>query len=206
MDRRALLVAVARSRDVETDFDTELASARSELRRLDEPVPSLVEARRRVAETEADLDVKRESVATLRGRVQETDDGDISAAYRRAIRELSEAETEHAAAREQLRKARREARSARDDRERRLKIQDRIRNLERRRRRELVDGIRPQVDEAVASVPESGTDEFVEAAPVTAALAAVHVGVVEVPVVVACRRFESRGDAETWLGAPVVWL
>lgn len=204
LDRRAVLAAVARSRGLESDVDEELAAARERLASLDESVPSLAEARRRVAETEADLEAERERVAMLRGRSHETDDESVAAAYRAAIAELSEAETEHAAAREALQAARRRARSARDERERRLELQDRVRNLERRAEAELAEAARPAVDEAVPRVPDSTAATFSAAGPITAALAALRAGRPRIPVVLACGRFPNEQQAEAWLRAPVL--
>jgi chromosome segregation ATPase len=204
--RREALVAAARSRDESTGVDAELERARERLASLGEPVPSLSAARRRVADAAADLEAKRERVATLRGRLQETDDETVADAYREAIRELSEAETDRAAAREALANARSRARRARDEREERLRLEDRVGNLERRERRELVEAVRPAVDSAVEDAPGAEASTFEEADAVTAALAVVRVGRVRTPVVLACRRFGSAADAETWLGAPVVRL
>ena len=204
--RREALVAAARSRGEPTSVDAELDRARERLSDLGEPVPSLADLRRRVADAEADLEAKRERVATLRGRLQETDDGAVAAAYREAIRELSEAETERAAAEEALADARERARRARDEREERLRLEDRVANLERRRRRELAASVRPAVDAAVAEAPGSEASSFARAAPVTAALALVRVGRLRTPVVLACRRFDGAADAEAWLGSPVVRL
>lgn len=206
LDRREVLVAVARSQGVTTAVDGELRAARERLDDFGEPVPSLADARRRVAEAEAALDEQRERVATLRGRLQATDDGGVAEEYRAAIRTLSEAETERAAAGEALASARERAREARDEREKRLRLEGRVANLERRARDELVETVRPEVDEAVSAAPGADASNFETADPVTAALASIRVGRVRVPVVLACRRFESAAAAETWLAAPVCRL
>lgn len=206
LDRREALVAAARSRGFATSVDEELRDARERLADLGEPVPSLAAARRRVAEAEADIDETRERVATLRGRLRATDNGEVEEAYRAAVRELTEAETERAAAAEALADARRRAREARDEREERLRLEDRVANLERQAREELIEAVRPAVDEAVGAAPGSGASSYEAAAPVTAALALIRVGRVRTPVVLACRRFESGKDAEAWLSAPVYRL
>lgn len=206
LDRRQLLVAVARSKEVTTTVDDELRTARERLVDPGEPVPSLSDARRRVAEAEAALDAQRERVATLRGRLQATDDGDVAEEYRAAIRALSEAETERAAAGEALANVRGRAREARDEREKRLLLEDQVANLERRARDELVESVRPEVDEAVGEAPGAEAPDFETADPVTAALASIRVGRVQAPVVLACRRFESAAAAETWLATPVCRL
>ena len=206
LQRREALVAAARSRGATASVDGELRAARERLSAVDEPVPSPAKARRRVAEAEADLEAMRERVATLRGRLQETDDGALAERYRDAIRELSEAETERAAAREALADARERAREARDVREERLRLEDRVANLERRAREELVETVRPAVDAAVEAAPGAEASRFAAAAPVTAALALTRVGRVHAPVVLACRRFETAATAEAWLEAPVYRL
>lgn len=201
LDRRHALEAAARSLGTGASVDAELRAARERLSDLQEPVPSIDDQRRRVAETGTELQEERERVATLRGRLQAADaDGDT---YRRAVRELSEAETEHVAAREALEAARGRVRAARDVRDRRLRLEDRIGNLERRAREELASAVRPTVDEAVAAAPGDDATTFGEADPVTAALALVRAGRVHSPVVLACRRFPDVPTAEAWLRAPV---
>lgn len=206
LDRREALVAAARSRGLTASVDDELRAARDRLVDLDEPVPSLADARRRVAEAETDLEARRERVATLRGRLQETDDGALAEEYRAEIRALSEAETERVAAREALADARERAREVRDARDERLRLEDRVANLERRAREELIDAVRPEVDAAVRAAPGAEAAGYDVADPVTGALALIRVGVVHVPVVLACRRFESAAAAEGWLEAPVYRL
>lgn len=206
LDRRAALVAAARSRGLTAGVDAELREARERLTDLGAPVPSLADARRRVAEADSDLEARRERVATLRGRLQESDDGAVAEEYRAAIRSLSEAETERAAAEEALAEARNRAREARDEREERLRLEDRVANLERRARQELADEVRLEVDAAVSAAPGAAASTYGTADSVTAALALVRVGRVRTPVVLACRRFAREVDAEAWLGAPVCRL
>ncbi|CCQ36453.1 uncharacterized protein Nmlp_2283 [Natronomonas moolapensis 8.8.11] len=201
VSRRDALAAVGRSLGIETSVDDELRTLRAELESTPAAVPSRATARRRVAETAAELEAKRERVAALRGRMQ-ADDGDAGTAYRDAIRTLSEAETEYAAAREALDDARERARTALDDRDRRLRLEDRLGNAERTARRELLSAIRPRVDDAVADAPGSEADGVDDADAVSAALALAKVGRIRRPVVLACGRFPSRDAAERWLGTP----
>lgn len=205
-DRRRALVATARSRGETTSVDAELRTLRSRLSTLDVSVPSLADAKRQVASAETDLEEKRERVATLRGRLQETDDETVAAAYRSALRDLAEAETERIAAREALADTRKRARKARDEREMRLRLEDRVANLRREARRELIAAVGPVVDAAVPEVPESEASTYETAGPVTAALALVRVGRFRRPVTLACRRFDSAAGAESWLETPVVRL
>jgi hypothetical protein len=206
LNRRRVLVAAARSRGITTSVDDELDSVRRRLAEVDTSMPSLVDTRRRVAETETDLEEKRERVATLRGRLQAADDESTAAEYRAAVRELSEVETRHLAAREALRNVRKRARGVRDKREQRLRLQDRAENLRREARTELIESVRPAIGKAISSVPGSDAESFGTADPVTAALAAIRVGTVHVPVVLACRRFPDAASAVAWLDAPVCRL
>jgi hypothetical protein len=206
LDRRAALAAAARSLDITTSVDEPICEIEAELRSLSEPVPPRADLRRRVAETAADLEAKRERVATLRGRLRETDDGSVEADYRAAIRALSEAETEHAAAEEALEAARDRARAARDARDRRLRLEDRLENLEREAREELIAAISPAVGAALSRLPNRDPASFDAADPVSAALSLVRVGRIETPITLACRRFSDRDSAERWLEAPVYRL
>lgn len=209
LDRPSALVAAARSRGVSTAVDDELSAARAELDDLDASVPELASARRRVAETEAVVEARRERVAELRGRLRVRREHDLCVtekSYHTAIRELTEAETEHLAARERLVAIRQQARRARDERERRLSLQDRIANLEREARARLRRSVRPAVDDAVRAAPGSDATSFDDADDVTAALGVVRIARTSTPVVLACRRFPNGPTAETWLRAPVCWL
>lgn len=203
LSRRRALAAAARSIGVTTGVDERIRATEAELQTLAEPVPSRADARRRVAETAADLDAERERVATIRGRLQEADDGSLRDDYRSALGALSEAETEHAAATEALESARERARAARDDRDRRLRLQDRLENDRRAARAELVDAVGPAVRLALGALPSRTPASFEAADAVSAALALVRAGRVETPVTLACRRFEGRDAAERWLEAPV---
>jgi len=206
LDRRAALAAAARSRGATASVDAELRAARERLAAVGEPVPSPATPRRRLAEAEAGIERQRERVATLRGRLAEAGDESLETEYRRAVRELSELETERTAAEERLERARERAREARDARERRLRLQDRVDNLERTARAELIEAVRPAADGAAASVPGGTAASFDDAGGVTAALALVRVGVVRAPVVLACRRFADAASAEAWLESPVIRL
>lgn len=205
-DRREALLATARSVDIETSVDSAIESVRAELRSLDASVPSRAAARERVAETESTLQSRRETVATVRGQMQVAAEGEYEAEYRAAIRALSEAETEHTAAKESLADSRERARNARECRDRKLRLEDRLGNLRRTARKELLTAVEPRVDEAISNLPETETMSFAAADPVSAALALVRVGRIECPVVLACRRFPDRDSAERWLRTPVYRL
>lgn len=204
--RREALITAARSLGITTGVETRIEELESELKSLPEPVPSRDELRRRVAETASELEAKREHVATTRGRLEASDDGSVRAEYRAAIRALSEAETEHVAAKEALEAARTRARKARDTRERRLHLEDQLANCRRTERAELRTAVIPKVNTAVSKLPGREYSSFDAADPVSAALALVRVSSVEVPITLACRRFPDRESAERWLQAPVYRL
>ena len=206
LTRRAALVATARSLNASTEVDVAIRELHAQLRSRSEPIPLRVDARRRVAETVTDLEAKRERVATMRGRLQATDDEIAAVAYRDAIRQLSEAETEHTAAVEALTTARQQARAARDIREQRFRIEDRLENLKRRARKELVSAVLPTVNTELSKLPDCTYTSFDEADSVSAALTLVRVGALKIPVTTACRRFSDRQSAEEWLETPVYWI
>lgn len=201
--RREALIAVARSLGLETSVDAAINELRAELESLPEPVPSRADARLRVAETASELESKRERVATLRGRVRETDVEELKYEYRDSIRALSEAETEHIAAQEALKKSRDRARAARDSRDRRLRLEDKLGNVERTARTELVAAVEPAVEKAILEISADEVETVDDATPISTALAIARVGRIETPIVLACRRFPNRDAAERWLGVPV---
>lgn len=221
LDRRAALAAVARSRGLTAPQDDELGAVREELATLETDTTDLAAARRRVAETAGEQERLRERVATLRGRVRARREADLDAEgateqLAAAARELSEVETEQAAAAQALRRARDAARSTYDDRERRLRLQDRRDNLRRAARSYLAEAIRPDVDAALAALPDSGDGPGEAVGPDGAtdlgggadpafAMAAARVAHLDAPVVVAWGPFEPRTAAD-WLQAPVVVL
>lgn len=209
LDRRAAMAATARSRGETTTVDEDLRRVREELCESEPPSPDvdLEAARRRVAETAADIERLREQVATHRGRLQayrEHGDSEGAAAeYREAIRRLSEVETEHAAAVERLEEARKRARRARTERERRLRLSDRLDNLERTAREELIAAVESPIERAVAAAP-GDADGIDEADDVTVALAVARVAPIDVPVVLSCRRFATVDAAGEYLRTPVI--
>lgn len=209
---RTALAAAARSRGGETPHDDELAEVRERLDELTVPdPPDLDGPRERLAGTDDAVDRIRERVAALRGRIQAgreagRDVSDLEAQLAEATRELSERETERAAAKEAVERAERLARESRDARERRRRLEDRRANLERRARAHLVDRIRAEYEAALSAVPggpEAVDDPFAVEGP-TAALAVGRVAAFRAPVVLACDRFETPAAAAEWLDAAVV--
>jgi len=211
---RTALAAAARARGLSTPHDPELRRARERLAELDVDGVDAEQARRAVAATGADTDRLRERMATVRGRFQARRDNDLATEparerLRETARDLSEAETSAAAARQRLDRERRRAREAHDILERRLRLEDEVANLERRARAALVERVRDAYESALLSVPGGpgrppedpfAVEEF------TAALAAARVAAFEAPAVVAGDRFGSARAASRWLGAPVVYL
>lgn len=223
---RTALAVAARSRGWTTPVDDRLEATRDRLAShtaAGDP-PETAEYRRAVTEATGDVDRLRERAAEARGRIQAGADGDRTGAtdddltgetggnggdgpLAEAIRELSEAETVAAAAREQHRRAREAARERRDRLQERLGLADEVANLERAARRHLVERARAPYEGALAAVPGvSDVGDPFAAAPDAMALAIARLGEVAAPVVVATGRFDSAGGAARWLGAPVVRL
>lgn len=173
--RRHAMAAVARSRGHRAPNREQVETLADRLGALDPPAATLTAARERVAEAGAD----------------------VTAA-------LSEAETERAAAEQALERARRRAREARDARERRLELEDRVANERRESRAALADAVRERVDAAVVAVPGTSATRLADADPVTARLALARVARLDAPVVLAARRFLDAAAAVGWLDAPVL--
>ena len=211
---RAALVGAARSRGHESPYDERLTELREKLAECESEHLDSSDQRLAVAQTRAETDALRERVAALRGRLDVRRELDISTEdakerLEEAIRELSEAETERAAAEQALEKTRRRTRRVHDALEERFRLEDEIANLERRARRWLVERVRPAYESALATVP-SGAETLptdpLAVDGVTAGLAVARVATLRAPVVLACDRFGSARAASAWLGAPVILL
>jgi chromosome segregation ATPase len=153
-----------------------------------------------VGDREATL---RERAATLRGELsarRETgaSTDDVAAELASVTGDLAAVETERIAAEQALRRGEAAAREARDARERRLRLEDRLANLRRAARHDLAERVAARVETVAARLP--GPD----GGPATTRLAAVTVGAVEAPVVLAVERFESALAARRALDAEVV--
>ena len=208
---RAAVAAAARSRGARTRHDDDLKAAEAELSDLAAPDVDLEGARERVSETAADVQRLRERVARASGRVgARREDGaaeTAEAALDEATRELAAVETEHHAAREALERARQRARAARDDRERRLELEDRLANLRRDARRALAERWSARFERALAALPFPGDP----AAPTefdgpgwAGACAAARLAAPGAPLVVGDDLFEESTRASAALDAPVV--
>lgn len=155
---RAMLAAAARSRGWTASVASELAQRRRQLSSLDVPDVEVKAARRRVAETGTDIDRLKEEIASLRGELSARCELDaapdrVRERLETATATLAETETTHIAARQELDRARRRGRAARDIRERRLRMEDEIGNLERTARRELARRLYPAVRKRLEGLP-----------------------------------------------------
>jgi hypothetical protein len=215
---RTALAAAARTRGLETPHDDALAEARKQLADLDAGRETRATGERRAeirqvaADATGEREELREAVAAARGRLQARreqglDPTPAAEALAAAIEQLSEAETDAAAARQRLETTRERTREHRDSRERRFRLEDRIANLERRARAHLREQVHDEYVTALDAVPGGGDIEHpFETDPVTAALAVARVADLSAPVVLACDRFASPAGAANWLNAPVLVL
>lgn len=198
----AALAAAARSRGCVAPEAPELAAVREELTADVPRIPDLAAARERVADASADVTALRERVERLGGKVAALRDVDRSDAavvadHRTAAMELTDAETERTAAVETVTRLEREAEAARDVHERRLRLEDAQRRLERAARASLVAAVRPSFERARRAVPD---------APPTwrDALAVARVARLGAPVVVVDGPFDRARRAAACLDAEVV--
>jgi hypothetical protein len=204
---RSVLAAVARSRGHDAPQDDAVADIRDRLAGIDPPTVDRRDRRRRLAEATAETDRLRERVAELRGRLQERrerggDAASLAADLDDATDRLVAAETERVAARQRLDRAREALREARDLRERRLELEDRLANRRREARAALAGRCLPGFVAALASVP--AVDEGLPTDPVAAELAAYRRGRPVAPVVLAADCFADAASAAVWLGGPVL--
>ena len=213
--RRGALAAAARALGHESPVEGEVADARAELESLSPPALDVRAARQRVAETGSEEEQLRERVAELRGRLRArretgTDTTAVEAQLEEATRRLAEAETERIAAEQALERAEAAAREARDRRERRLELEDRIANREREVRRDLAASVWDRFRAAVRAVPGAASvgempGEY-DGDEVTAALAVARIAPLEAPVVVdGLERLSGARAAARLLDAPVIY-
>lgn len=224
---RTALAKAGRSRGLSTPVDEQIRTIEAELVDLAPETVELAQHRRELAATESEIDRLQERVAAARGRLRAHRENDLATepareAVLEAIRQLTEAETAAAAARQQLADRRERARSARDRRDRRLTLEDRLANNRREARKHLVTRLSGEYEAAVVSLRDTqvsgtGTDTAADADPdtgtleapfdvdgPTAALAVARVATVEAPIVLATDRFRSAAAASRWLDAPVI--
>lgn len=212
---RAALAATARELGYTAPQDKEMQAIRGELDDISPSDVDLASLRKAAANTDEDVDRLRERVAALRGRVQAlreagVDASDAESELEDATRELSEVETKSVAANQQLERARTRARNGRDERARRLQLEDRLANLRRDARAALAEAVYPSFVDALSAVPgavDAGAEpsEY-RGSEVTAALAIARLAPLSAPIVLQCNRFESAAVAAEILDTPVVRL
>ncbi|WP_435074036.1 hypothetical protein [Halorubrum sp. HHNYT27] len=216
---RRELAAAARSRGRESSVRGECRRLRDAIEELEIDPVDLAAARRRVAAASGEEERLKERVAALRGDVRarraveaETDEAldDLET----AAAELSNAQTERIAAEQALEQARDRAADARDERERRLALEDRLRNRQREARRELASDLYPEFRDALGAIPSgdpsnagSGPSAY-DGPPLAASLAAVRVADLDAPVVLGVEAahwlaVRESGSVERVLDAPI---
>lgn len=217
---RGALAAAARSQGHGAPEADELEAIRARLGERDAVDVSgeatlsggdLRQARRRVAEANDEEAEIRERVATLQGRVQALRDagvdgapetGDAEAELSEATRRLSEVQTERIAAEQALARCRERARTHRERRRERLRLQDRAGNLRRAAREHLAGLVRESFEDARDEIPDTGDlGESVETA-----LAVARVAELDAPVVLAhdADPFETVEDVARWIDGTVI--
>lgn len=215
-DRRAALAAAARALGHTSPKRSALDEARADLAALSPPSIDGDAARRRVADVGSREERLRERVAELRGRLQarrETgaDTTAIEAQLDEAVSQLSEAETERIAAEQALERAEAAARGARDRRERRLELEDRVANLEREVRHDLTAAVWDEFRSALRDVPGTATAGSTPGTydddRVPAALAVARLAPLDAPVVVdGLAHVDGAVAASSTLQAPVIYI
>ena len=210
---RTALARAARTLGLTTPHDDALEATREALADLggtEETADERAAYRREIAATVTATDELRERVAAARGRLQarrenDLDPGPAADDLADAVARLSERETATAAAQQHLDEARTTARKQRDRREERLRLEDRVANLERQARAHLVEQVRERYADALDAVPGvEAVDDPLDAPPVPAALAVARLADLSAPVVLACDRFEAPAAAADWLDAPLI--
>ncbi|WP_435096233.1 hypothetical protein [Halorubrum sp. N11] len=216
---RRELAAAARTRGLASSVESELIEVCDAIASIEVEPVDLDAARRRVAAASGEEERLKERVAALRGSVQarraveaETDEalGDLES----AAAELSAAQSERIAAEQALQRARERAAAARDARERRLELQDRLRNRRRDARQELAREVYPAFRDALSAIPSVGPADAgskpaaYDGPSLAASLAAVRVAELDGPVVLgtaAVGWIADRGEAapETVIDGPV---
>jgi hypothetical protein len=216
---RRELAAAARSRGRTASVADDIAAIRAESTAIEIPEVDLESARRGLADAAGEEGRLAERVAALRGDVRGrravgADPAAVLADLEAAAAELSEAQTARIAAEQTLERERERAAAARDERERRLVLRDRLGNRRRDARKELSRAVYDAFREALSAVP-GGDPADAGRAPSgydgprrAASLAAIRIAEIEGPVVLR-PTVEPVSDAwegtdpEAILGVPV---
>lgn len=214
-DLHDALVAAARSVGHRPPSLPALERARTELVRVEAMLDTvdLSAAKRRVAEAGETERRLAERTATLRGRLaalreMSAETKGVEAELATAVERLTDVETERIAAEQRLSQVARTAREARDHRQRRLRLADRVANRRRQARAALVDAVYADFAAAVDALPGDAraganpTDYTGD--PSAAALAVASLARFDSPVVLVDSPFGSVAEAATRLDVPVV--
>lgn len=207
---RTALAEAGRTRGVETPYDEDIDHLSAEVAAISVEQIGIERYREALAAGREETDALREAVAATRGRLaahreQGLDTDELERELEATVRELAETETSATATGQQLGRTREELRAARDRRERKLELQDRLANRRRDARRWLVDHLEAEYASAVRGLAGESTDPF-ECAPTTASLAVGSVAEYAAPLVLETSPFESAAGAHDYLGGPVVRL
>ena len=187
------LAAAARSRGETASLASEISALHGSIEAFEIPTVDLERARRRVAETTGEEERLKERVAAIRGDVQarRAVDADPTESLRDledAAAALSAAQTERIAAEQALERAREQAAEARDERERRLALCDRLANRRRDARSELANETYQAFREALSAVPGGARaspgeePRAYDGPPLAASFAAVRLSAIDGPV------------------------
>lgn len=231
VDPKRALAAAARSRGMTTPESQQLRDVRRELADIEIEPDETASMRRAVDRADADEQRLRESIATIRGRIQALEEtnpeSDRLAAARTELaetaREFSEVQTERLAAQQRLARAQQHARRTRNDRERRLRLQDRAANLQREATSALAERLYPEFRTELRNAPERRGDkgtinpetrsgmaeslrELQGDQAATAALAIGRLAELSAPIVLTTDHFETAVTANEWLETPVIKL
>ncbi|MFB6127167.1 MAG: hypothetical protein ABEJ79_07745 [Halolamina sp.] len=210
---RATLAAAARSRGLTASVDDDIEGIRAQLASLSVGSASTAAQRRRESAAGADVAELRERVAALRGQLEARREVGapteaVAEKIAAAAAELSEAETERVAAEQALADAERRSRPNRAARRRRLRLQDRLANLERDARAELAAAVHDDFAAAAEAVPgavDAGDDPgSISGDRLAARYAALRVADLDAPVVLTGGRFPDADAAAATLSTPVV--
>lgn len=210
LQRHTALATAARSRGWTAPQDEEYNRIQDCIDELSIAGVDTATARERLAETTDEIDRQRERVAQLQGQVKALrehtghQESEPYRALKRAMRVLSELETERAAAEQALERARKRQRQHHDRHDERLALEDRGANLARAARRHLCDRLQDEFQRTIESVP--GANERPDDDPVTVALAIARIGDLSAPIVLECDRFNTVQTAADWLNVPVISL
>jgi ABC-type transporter Mla subunit MlaD len=213
LDRRAALIAAARSIGLQPPQAEAIAALETEIDAIEPADPDLSAARRRAAEAADSVEALRERVARLSGRLAEAreagrDTESLEDSLDEATRQLTEAETAAAAARQALETA--AERAAREKRAERLSLVDRRENRRREARDWLACEARERLGKALAGLPvAAGAPQVGPEAGIPAhvvALGVVRLARVQAPVIVRDSPFEEPLRARAALSAPVILM